>query len=449
MNGALEDRVAAAVDALADELVATLGAAVRIASVTPTYPGQSFDDLVGGEGTVSRLLAELYRRAGAEVDVFGLVPGRENAVGVVRGSGGGRSLIFNGHVDVVPPGPADEWRGGDPWSGAHADGRVWGRGTCDMKGGLVAQAFAAIALREAGIALRGDLLLEAVVGEEMMEHELGTSACIARGYRADAAVVAEPSGPPGALGVVPVTSGVMSMAVHVAGKATHPSMRGETITPGGYGPAAGVSAVDKAFVVYEALRQLEREWGFSKTHPLFRPGHFSLAPCVIVGGPRSGLVPFFIPDEARIEYEVWYSPDDDPAQVRDEVERHVATAAQLDPWLREHPPRVDWLHHWPASAIPVDHPLVACAADAHARTTGTPAVIHGHVAVQDMTWLTQQGIPAIGYGPGDVRIAHAVDEHVAVSELLDAARTYALLAAGWCGVQAPPLPPNEPGAPPS
>ena len=104
--------------------------------------------------------------------------------------------IHNGHIDVVPPGPDRDWSDGDPWSGRITNGRAWGRGASDMKAGLVAQAMAARALRDAGVRLEGDLVLQAVVGEEMMEHDLGTTACVERGYRADAAVVSEPSGPP-------------------------------------------------------------------------------------------------------------------------------------------------------------------------------------------------------------------------------------------------------------
>ena len=117
---------------------------------------------------------------------FGLEPGRENCVAVLRGSGGGRSLILNGHVDVVPPQPAEQWTGADPWSGRVADGQVWGRGACDMKGGLIAAVFAIRALASSNVRRKGDLLLHAVVGEEMMEHELGTTACIERGYGGDA-----------------------------------------------------------------------------------------------------------------------------------------------------------------------------------------------------------------------------------------------------------------------
>jgi len=195
------ERVFAAVDELKDELVQRVSAAVQIESVNPKYPGQVYEDVVGGEGEVSKFVAEVYREIGCEVDLFAVEPGRENAVGVLKGSGGGRSLIFNGHVDVVPPGDPANWKSGTPFSGKVDSDRIWGRGSTDMKGGVLAQAFAAKAIVQAGVRMSGDLILEAEVGEEVMDHECGTTAIIKRGYRADAAVVSEPSAPPDPLAV--------------------------------------------------------------------------------------------------------------------------------------------------------------------------------------------------------------------------------------------------------
>jgi acetylornithine deacetylase/succinyl-diaminopimelate desuccinylase family protein len=429
---ALTERLVRAVESSAAELVATTAKAVQIPSVTPNYPGLDPADHLGGEGRVSALAADLYRAIGCEVEVFGAVAGRENAVGVLRGSGGGRSLILNGHVDVVPAGPEEAWRF-DPWSGRVEDGRLYGRGACDMKGGVLAQAFAARALVEAGVRLRGDLILEAVVGEEMMEHELGTSACVGRGYRADAAVVAEPSGPPRSLAVVPVTSGVLAFTLAVEGKATHACLRGETLSPGAPGSEAGVSAIDRAVDLYQALRDLERDWAQRKAHALFTPGHFAIYPGVFVGAPTSGPVPYFIADAARIEYVVVYHPEDDPDAVRREIEACVEAAAAEDDWLLAHPPTVTWTHHWPASNVHPQHPIVEAACRAHRLATGEDAVVHGFAAVDDTTFLSAAGIPAISYGAGDLRVAHAVDEHVVVDELVTACTTFALLAAEWCG----------------
>jgi acetylornithine deacetylase len=434
LDETVSERIRSAAARLSHETVSLLSRAVRIPSVTPTYPGQDFAAAVGGESRVAELLAETYRAAGAEAELFGSVRGRDNAVARLRGSGGGRSLLFNGHLDVVPPGPEAEWTGGDPWSGRVAGGRVWGRGACDMKGGLVAQAMAGRALREAGVRLRGDLVFQAVVGEEMMEHRLGTTACVERGYRADAAVVAEPSSPPTRLAVCPVSPGVLWFTLTVEGKATHPALRGETVRPGGLGEAVGVSAVDKIFLLHAALGRLEAEWRTTKTHPLFAPGHFSIMPGVVVAGPRSGLVPFFVPDEARMEVLVWHHPDDEAEDVRREVETELGRAADADAWLRVHRPRVEWRHHWPKSVLDAGHPIVAATARAHGRSCGSRAAVQGFPAVEDMTWLNAAGIPAINYGPGDLRAAHAVDEHLDVGELLTATLTFALLAAEWCGV---------------
>ncbi|GGV94687.1 hypothetical protein GCM10015535_60550 [Streptomyces gelaticus] len=159
MTADRSNRVLARIDSMREEMVATLAEAVSIRSVNPTCPDQDYDDLVGGETEVSRLLATLYRQAGAETELFGEVPGRDNVVGVVHGSGGGRSLIFNGHVDVVPADDSVQWTH-DPFTAFIDETHVWGRGSADMKSGLVAQAFAARALTETGTRLRGDLILQ-------------------------------------------------------------------------------------------------------------------------------------------------------------------------------------------------------------------------------------------------------------------------------------------------
>ncbi len=435
------DRVFAAVDALQAELLDAVSGAVKIESVNPKYPGQVYDDVVGGEGAVSKYVAAYYADLGAEVDLFAVEPGRENAVGVVRGTGGGRSLIFNGHVDVVPPGDPANWTSGSPFSGRIDHDRIWGRGSTDMKGGILAQAFAARAIRDAGVRLHGDLILEAVVGEEVADHECGTTAVVKRGYRADAALVSEPSGPPVPLAVVPVSPGLWWFSVTVHGKATHASMRAQTFRAGGGGASIGVNAIDKGMQVYTALRQLEETWGLTKQHPLFPPGHFTLHPGVVMGGPKGVLVPFVISEFMTFEYCAWYHPDDDPAAVQAEIEQQIHAAAQLDPWLREHPPVVEWKLNWPASVVDPAHPICTTVLGAvEQATTGTrlegTAAIRGFAAVEDTSWLNAAGIPAISCGPGDLRVAHADDEYVLVDELMAACRVYAATALAWCGCDA-------------
>jgi acetylornithine deacetylase len=419
-------------------MVAALSDLIRIPSINPRYPGEDYEQRVGIESVVTRHLATLFERAGCEVDLFAVEPGRDNCVGRIRGAGTGRSLIFNGHVDVVPPGPIEDWIDGEPFSGRVSNGRIHGRGATDMKGGIVAFTFAAIALNSAGVRLAGDLILESVVGEETMEHNLGTTACIERGYRADGAVVAEASAPPTTLGVVPATPGLLRFILTVEGKRTHPAMRGQTIHAGGGGWDVGVNAIDKGFLMYEALARREREWALTKRHPLFAPGQFGMQPGVFVGSPRGQLDPFFIPDLARLDYILIYHPEDDAGAVRKEIEELVADVAHLDGWLRQHPPQIEWKSHWPPSVVPAGHPLVIATSAAHERATGTPAEIRGWTAMHDGTFLNAAGIPAICYGPGDIRVAHAPNESLAIDELVLAAKTYAALAIEWCGLSPVP-----------
>jgi acetylornithine deacetylase len=384
------------------------------------------------------LLAEVYTGAGAEVDLFALEPGRENAVGLIRGTDGGRSLIYNGHVDVVPAGNPENWRSGDPFSGRVEDGRIWGRGATDMKAGMVAQAFAARALRRCGVQLRGDLILEAVVGEECMNNDIGVSATVERGYSADAAVVSEPTAASLPLAIMPASPGQLWFSLTVRGKVTHAANRGQTLYPSDSAEPLGVSAIDKGVLVYEGLRRLEQQWGFSKRHPLYRPGQFTIMPGIVEGGTRGVQFPLFVPEFMRTEYLVWYPPGEDPDATMREIEAHIRAVAATDPWLQEHQPVVEWKLHWPANA-PKAEAITAAMCRAHeaaARDTGFagPPETVGFPAVDDATWLTLAGIPAISYGPGDLGVAHADDEFVRIDEVLCATRAFALLAMEWCGV---------------
>ena len=432
----LAERVLSAVDEQRDELIDAISKAVQIPSVNPRYPGQVYEEMVGGEGEMSRFVAGIYADLGAEVDVFGLEPGRENAVGVIRGSGGGRSLIYNGHVDVVPPGRSENWRH-DPFSGLIDEDRIWGRGSTDMKAGVLAQAFAARALKHSGVRLRGDLILEAVVGEECMNNDIGVSATVERGYRADAAIVAEPTTGKNALAVMPTSPGQLWFTLTVHGKVTHAANRGQTLHPTGTGEAPGVSAIDKGLVILEGLRRLEQQWAFSKRHPLYRPGQFTIMPGILEAGTTGVQFPLFVPEQMRTEYLVWYPPDDDPDEVKTQIEEHVRHIAATDDWLRDHAPGVDWRLHWPANSPPGDEITAAmCAAQeraAEGTSFTTPPEVAGFPAVDDASWLTLAGIPAISYGPGDLAVAHADNEFVRIDEVMCATRAFALLAMEWCG----------------
>jgi acetylornithine deacetylase len=433
-NEAARTAVLEAIDASRDEILGTLADLVRIPSVTPKFPELDYNELVGGEGRCNAALRPTYEAAGATIDMWAEEPGRDNLVGVVKGTGGGRSLIFNGHIDTVPPGDPAAWSWSDPWSGKIEDGKLYGLGAVDMKAGVVAQGMAAVALKRSGIRLQGDLILESVVGEETMDHEGGVTATVRRGYLADAAIVTEPTALPYPSTVAPCSAGGGRLIIRVKGKATHASARGSLIWPGGAGETYGVSAIDKGFLVYQALRRLEEEWGFTKQHPLFPPGHASIGVNAILGKPPGPMTPFIIPDECTLDVQVLYLPNDDWESVKAEIEAYLNRIYDNDHWLKVNRPTMEWPHHWPPYNTPSDHPIVGAIVSAHEAALGTKPLVAGFPAVDDATYLERGGIPSISFGAGNIMMAHAVDEYVECDEVINACKVYAATAIEWCGV---------------
>lgn len=421
------------VDNLRDELVSLVSDIVQIPSVNPTIEGVGYDDTVGGETAVCQHLKTIMEDFGLKTDLWEEKPGRANVVGVIEGTGGGRSLILNGHVDTVAPGPEELWTVAGAYSGEVLNGRIYGRGATDMKGPDAAALIALKAALQSGYRPAGDVILQFVSGEEMMNQDVGTTMAVKRGYSADAAIVVEPSSPPYRMGILTASPGVTIMRVVVEGKPAHTCMRDEIVRAGGRGSAIAVSAVDKAMLVYQALLKLEEEWGQTKSHPAFtRPGHFTLCPTTFAGG-LGGIA--FIPEECYIEYVVWHAPQDSLGEVKEEIESQIQRFAATDPWLCEHPPRVEWWDYWwPPYDVPKDAPICQAAAAGYEAALGEPARFYGFAAVDDATFLNQLGIPAITMGPSTVELAHTANEYVEIQDLVDAAKVYALTIVEWCSV---------------
>jgi formylaminopyrimidine deformylase len=422
------------IDGMRDEILATLSALVRVPSITPKYPGLDYDEYLGGETRCNEALRPTFEAAGCDIDMWAEEPGRDNLVGTVRGAGGGRSLILNGHIDTVPPGDPSTWTHGDPWSGHIDDGKLYGLGATDMKAGIAALASAAVALKRAGIRLKGNLILESVVGEESMDHERGVTATVRRGHTADAAIVTEPTGLPGPSTIAPCSAGVFWLRITVPGKATHVMVRGSLIWPGGEGERFGVNAIDKGFLIYQSLSKLEADWGFTKPHSLFNPGHFTIGVNLLQGYPPGPPVPFIVPHECVLDYVVIYRPNDDPDEIKREIETHLNATFDLDPWLKQNRPAMEWKHHWPAYDTPVDHPICQTVAHAYHDALEREAQFKGFPAVDDAVYLQKGGIPSISFGPGNVMMAHAVNEYVHCDDVIDACKVYAATVIDWCGV---------------
>jgi acetylornithine deacetylase/succinyl-diaminopimelate desuccinylase-like protein len=268
------------------------------------------------------------------------------------------------------------------------------------------------------------------------DHEAGTTAALEAGFTADAAIVCEPSGQAGTPpGVVPVTPGLLWFSIGMQGKTAHSGLRGMTIHPTLEGDALGVNTVDKFWVIYQALRQLEDQWARHDRHPLFPAGYFNLLPGVLRANPSGILVPFFLADELTVEYCVYHHPDRSNEEVMAEIEACVHNACRNDPWLREHPPAFEWKLLWPPYTLDSDAPLSRTLLQAHAAASGGQApVVTGFMGVCDLTWMDRMGVRGLVYGPGVGYTAHAENEYVEIAQLIQAAKTYAVTAMSWCGV---------------
>jgi len=364
---------------------------------------------------------------------------RDEALGVVGWisgeAGAGHDLLLDGHIDVVPPGDEAAWTT-PPFAPAVRDGKAYGRGAADMKGGLCCALFAAKAIRDAGIPLRGRLSVASVVGEE--DGGTGTLATIVRGHTADRAIVVEPT----QLAVVPAQAGSLMFRLVVHGRSAHGCVRDE-----------GVSAVEKFAPLFAALRELEAQrCGFGDA-PAGEPGsarspvagdprdplfaRLRLPWPIEVGTLRAGDWPSSVPDTLVAEGRYGVAVGEEPATARRAFEEAIARAAAADPWLCDHPPDVEWWGgRFDPAVTDVRDPIVITLHAAVTALTGAAPAVEGVTYGSDMRLLVDLAhVPTVLFGPGDVRVAHMPDEYVPVGELRQAAEAITLTALRFCGVR--------------
>ncbi len=347
--------------------------------------------------------------------------GRPQLLARAPGAGGGRSLLLNGHVDVVSVEPRALWSS-DPFAAEVREGRLYGRGACDMKAGVAAMILAVEVLGSLGVALRGDLLVNTVTDEELTG--IGSLASIAHGARADGAVIPEPTGLTAWLG----TRGSLLSRVIVEGRAGHAGY------PPDHWTAAGpVNAIEKTQLVLEALQRLRDEW---RTRP--DVAHQWLYPSSLVPtSMSSGQWMVSYPAASVLECHVQYSPGhaDDAGfatRVQRELVACVAAAARSDPWLREHPPRVEFSGDSPPSFHGPSEAISATLLQTMAAV-GLPREIARRTTFFDGPIFSRSGTPAIAFGPGTITQAHAVDEFVPLDHVVTCAQVLAIAAMRFCG----------------
>jgi acetylornithine deacetylase len=327
----------------------------------------------------------------------------------------GKSLILNGHVDVVPTGPPDMWTS-PPFQPRTEGGWMYGRGTGDMKAGLAANLFALDALARLGFGPAAEVIVQSVIEEECTGN--GALACLARGYRAEAALITEPSSET----LSPAQVGVIWLQVRLRGKPVHVADAG-----------SGSNAIEACFPLVAALHRLEDRWN-ERGHPEFagHPHPINFVVSKIEGGDWTSSVPAWCTFDVR----VGLYPGQDLADARRELEASIAGAAGADPFLARNPPEVVY-HGFQAEGyvLPKGTPAQALLERCHDFVTGSALRLQPLTATTDARFYgLYAGIPALVYGPHAQSI-HGFDERVELESLRRVTRVVALFIAEWCGLE--------------
>jgi acetylornithine deacetylase len=438
-----EGAVLAAVDERADELVALASDLIRFDTTTRGDPGEPARD----EAALQEHLGQLLAAKGAEVELWEPKPGeldrwqrqvpaglgfagRPQLVARFAGAHAGRSLLFNGHIDVVSAEPRERWSS-DPFKPEIRDGRLYGRGACDMKGGVAAMVMAALVLAEHSPGRAGDLIVNTVTDEEW--NGAGALAAAAKGIGADAGIVPE------ATGFEPWVAcrGVLCQTITVHGRPGHAEIPQPDWREGG-----AVNAIEKAALVLDAVRSLRERWrSDARGRPLLAPG--DLVPTMI----RAGEWWVNYPASCTLTVDITYLPEQGDAdggwgaRLEREIEDWILERTSRDPWLAEHPPTFEWDSNLAPAEVPGEHPIAACALAA-GESVGRPGSVAALQGWHDAATFTRFGTPTISYGPAGLSndgqtMAHAVDEYVPVDDLVACAKALALAALRWSSTTDP------------
>jgi acetylornithine deacetylase len=433
---ALSDAERVLVDAIAerrDDLVELASDLIAFDTTARHVGDPPRDETALQEHLAGRLEAagaktELWEPSAADLAGRPLVPegldfeGRPQLVARFPGRNDGRSLLFNGHIDAVSSEPKERWSN-DPNRAEVRDGKLFGRGSSDMKGGIASMVVAAEVLAQTNGALAGELIVATNTDEE--SSGAGGMALVAHGVRADAGIVTEPTG----FDVWIACRGSSYAEIEVPGRPGHAENAQPHWREGG-----AVNAIEKAVVVLEEIQRVREDWAGRDElrHPYLSPS--DMVPTVIAGGEW----PVTYPASCRLTCGVLYVPAQADADgwgsaVQTEVVARLMRAAAEDDWLAEHPPRVSWSAGVMPMEISPEEPIVGTVLDA-ASEVGRPRNLAGLDSWYDgATFTLLGGTPAVAFGPGGFGTAHAIDECVPVDDLVACAQALAVAAVRFCG----------------
>lgn len=387
----------------------------------------------GNEKVIQEIVAKHLKKLGLDVDMWNLDSERlkkhayfysnrktfensPNVVGVLKGTGKGKSIILNGHVDVVPEGDHKIWDE-EPYSGNIIDGKMFGRGVTDMKGGNVALMIAIEAIQALYIKLKGDVIFQSVVEEE--SGGAGTLDTILQGYQADAAIIPEPTN----MKIFPKQQGSKWFRIIVTGRTAH-----------GGTPYLGVSAIDKSFIVIEHLKQLEKIRNDRITDPLYDNTPVPIP--INLGSIKGGDWPSSVPDVVELEGRIGIAPNETIEDVQIELEQWIKGLSEKDSWFKDTPVKVEWFGaRWLPGEIETDHPLMNILTNNFETVTNEAPQIEASPWGTDGGLLSQVGkTPVIVFGPGITNLAHYPNEAIEIQKVFDAAKIIVATVVDWCEV---------------
>lgn len=423
LTPALQSEIENAVDRLFDQQVGFLRDLVSIPS------------LRGQEAPCQDLIAATLRQMGYEVDQWQLNvadlqhhPGFSpvmyttyarayNVVGAHRPRRQqGRSLILQGHVDVVPAGPVEQWSS-PPFAPAIRDGWLYGRGAGDMKNGITANLFAVEALKLAGYQPAAPLYQQSVIEEESTGN--GALATLVRGYKADAVLITEPHREE----LMTAQVGVIWVQVELNVAPIHAGYATSTF-----------NVIEACFPIMQALRQLEARWNANKT-PSFADVNYPVK--FVVTKIQGGDWPSSTPSRCTFDVRIGIYPEWDVATCQGEIEATIREAAAQDPVLATNPPTVRW-HGFlaPGYVLPEKTEVEAALARTHELVCGGPLLHHKGTALTDSRFYgLYQKTPVLVYG-AITKNSHSFDEAVNLESLRRVTKVLALFVAEWCGLEA-------------
>ncbi|MBO9130430.1 peptidase [Bacillus sp. 165] len=388
----------------------------------------------GNESTAQAIVIEKLRELGLQLDIWEpsvedmqdhpyFISRREgfegspNIVATLKGTGGGKSMILNGHIDVVPEGEIKQWEH-HPFGAAIIDNKLYGRGATDMKGGNTALILAIEAIKQSGIRLKGDVYFQSVIEEE--SGGTGTLAAILRGYKADGVIIPEPTN----MKFFIKQQGSMWFRLQIKGRVAHGGTRYE-----------GVSAIEKSLAVIQKIQALEKLRNNRVDDPLYEGIPIPIP--INIGTIHGGTWPSSVADLVVLEGRFGVAPHERIEEAREEFESWMAQLSKEDEWFGSHPVEIEWFGaRWIPGAIEADHPLVETLKQNYIQATNKEPIIAAAPWGTDGGLFTQvAAIPMIVFGPGETKIAHYPNEYIDLNEMFLAAEIIANTLLDWCGIQ--------------